>query len=612
MKKTFYFFCFILFTITCGAQTLYQFPVNPLQDSSTDFQNLINSINSSGEKATIEFINETILNSNHTVNSNVHLKFRKGGLIKGSGVLTINTSIQAGHFQIFDINKIINGKIQTPYLYPQWYGAVADDSNPDDVAINKTIELANRTAQYRTIFFPSGNYLLSAPIILKQFSGIKGENLRGTVLKTTGSFTGSSMITNDDGAYYNNIENFLLENDYVLPNMVMIDVHQQWEGSYIKNIHLSIQENSGVKAQVKGGIWHTKKDPNRTQSGGGQYAVENINAFYGLGLCKEEFVKLENDGGLYLRKWNINSKHMTNQRNGALVSLKVTGLVLDASDFHLEVSPAYNTPSIIMKGGAVSIISLTNSDIVPYLNKNGSQNVIGFTNDELVGIEIDIHEDEGNTAEWNIENVTLKSGTGGNWYVDYKIPVRLKTFSGDTMNPVKVKDFLNFPDTDNKNPTIIRKFTKNEISMNRHVVDPHFQNTIGIKEGIINQQTIGTLGINATAQIFTPHLMSDYTNGKNREDKIENYTLSSGNNYQAKGYMVFISAMDTWGVPKGGLFQVLTTYYEGTLRHSISPQEINGVRLEIDSSNKLNVKNTSPRSFSRTNVMILGTGTEKQ
>ncbi|NQX86523.1 MAG: hypothetical protein HRT67_11585 [Flavobacteriaceae bacterium] len=589
-------FILIFISKIINAQTVYFFPDQDSSDLNTsiEFSYLINFIGN--EEATIEIIDEVILDEDHTIGNNIHLKFRKGGYIAGNGVLTINSSFESGLYKIFDENKTIEGNCQISYVYPQWFGAISNDNLSDDVAINRAI-IFSKTSFKKAVFIPSGKYLLSNPLILKPNASIVGENLRGTIIETKDDFQGSAMIKTDDESYYNNIENIFLRNEYDFDNLVMLHTRQQWEGSYVKNIHLF---NSGT---VKGGIWHTEGNGSSSNHGGGQYSIENINVFYSndnSGECKKEFVKLINSGGLFCRKWNINHKNMTSH-SGPMVHLEVSTLIIDASDIHIETSPGNNYPSIKLAGSSGSSLNLTNSDITPYTGET-------FEGD-FVGIEIDVTQDSHNSAEWSIENVVLKSGGGGSWYVDYKIPIRLKMLEN---NEIITKDVLNFENTDNRNYTVIRKFTNTEISLNKHPVDPQFQNAIGIKEGIINQQTIGTLNTGESRKIFTPHVM----NNSNREFGIEEYTLSSGNNYQAKGYLVFISAIDNWGTPKGGLYQVITTFYEGTLRSNIIPisndSSSSGLDLSINNQNELIVTNNSPRRLTRTSLIIIGTGTEKQ
>ena len=592
--KYYFSLILLLFLNITTAQTQHFFPEeseNNDLNTSTHFQGLLDGI-APDEQATITIVNIVNLDASHTIPSNVHLKFRKGGYIEGSGTLIINSSLEAGLFKIFDESITLDGNVQSAYVYPQWFGAISNDDIPDDAAINKAINFSSHTYK-KAVFIPSGSYILSESLILTENASIIGENLRGTILKTTENFSDTTMIKTSTDSYYNNIENFTLENLSDSENLVMIHTYQQWEGSYIKNIHLKNDYT------IKGGIWHTKGNGGSKNQDGGQYVVENINAFYGKGICTNEFIKLINAGGLYCKKWNINSKNATNH-TGPFVHLEVATLILDASDIHIETSPGNNTPSIKLVGNSSSSLNLRNSDIVPYEGET-------FSGD-LVGIEIDVTNDIYNSAEWNIENVILKSGTGGKWYVDYKVPIRLKYFKNDE---IITKDITNFENTDSRNYTAIRKYTKTELSLNKHPVDPRFQNAIGIKESVINQQTIGTLNVGDSEKILTPHMMLNSP----RQNSLDAYTLSTGNNYQAKGYWIFISAMDNWGVPKGGLYQVLTTFYEGTLRFNILPLSDNtstGLDLTVDNNNQLILTNNSPRRLTRTNLLILGTGTEKQ
>lgn len=474
-------------------------------------------------------------------------------------------------------------------------------------SINKLIEaISQNTRENKTLFFPQGTYLINKPIILKENLGILGENLRTTFIVTDEGFTGHAMIQNFAGnsnpqtgdttaTFYNNIENLTLRNYYTNPNLVMMWLVHQWEGSYVKNIHLynGSLPNTKTDAIIRGGLWHTKDKPVNeggvSQGGGGQFVVENINIFYGDGVCNEENVKLINSGGLYCRDWNINNFNFPKNPTNPVVHLETSTLVLDASNIHIEKTPGNHRPSLKLKGGLYTAMKLSNSDIDA-----------SSTGDEAkVGIEIDISSVPSEVVEYDIENVSLKNSTGGIFDAFYQTPIRI-------ISPLGIEYIAN--DNVNEKITGIRKFTKTIRSFNNMPAQA-FKDAIGIGEGIIYQQSIGPLSSGQSVKINTPHMMKRTF----KKNLLDNQLATAQNGqYEAKGYLVLISSLNNYGNSIGGLFYVLES--KGPGAPDISINEIFST-IDIDlyeENNALKLKNVGlgvTRNLTRLNVLIIGTGT---
>lgn len=521
------------------------------------------------------------------------------------GLLVYNTNDDIGKGFYFwngkEWESISSGLKEKSYSGGHNYVSVADiqgmdnsGNNPVGALINAEIDMLSASGpQGKTLYFPVGTYLIEEPIVLKNGMRILGENLRGTRIITSDNFEGEAMIKSADDSYYNNIENFHLINTHEKDELVMIWVKHQWEGSYIKNVHL---QNDGV---VKGGLWHTVNDL-ADEGKGGQFIVENLNVFYGDGTCLEESVKLSNAGGLYCRNWNINNKSFPDTPDKPVVSLEARGLILDVSNIHIERTPSYDQPSIKLKGSPSTNIILRHSDI-------DASNYPGNSGNK-VGIEIDFSPPSGSevqynkNGEWDIENVVLKNVSGGDtWNTYFDIPIRIINYNGDP-SLINNASYAN-PDK----ITHIRKFTNSKIEFNQ-------MNAIGFGEGIVHQQTIGTLAPGTRKKINTPH----FINNRYQLDKnVEDFNLLTGD-YEAKGYLVLISGYDVNAQSIGGVYYVLESKAGSSYPYHIDITEITphpDIHLSIGfftNTNELFINNRSDKNMTRVNALIIGTGTRKQ
>lgn len=132
-----------------------------------DGTGLKNQISSSTQK-TLLIDAPIYLTQNTIIGENVHLEFTRKGLIHNAGyTLQINGSVDAGLWQIFD-SRILFGGNSVAEVYPQWWGAIADDQSATAITKNTTaFKYAlynNQTSYYqgkRTVKVPKGNYYLN-------------------------------------------------------------------------------------------------------------------------------------------------------------------------------------------------------------------------------------------------------------------------------------------------------------------------------------------------------------------------------------------------------------------------------------------------------------------
>ena len=135
-------------------------------------QAAINAIGSDERTLLISYGNWVLAN-NVTVPTNVTLKFNRGAVISAPGkILTINSSIESGPYQVFDVDdsgepELVWNSMQE--INVKWFGAVgdnfADDRPAIQAAINSIVYIKGGGTPYvnlggigGTIYLPGGTY----------------------------------------------------------------------------------------------------------------------------------------------------------------------------------------------------------------------------------------------------------------------------------------------------------------------------------------------------------------------------------------------------------------------------------------------------------------------
>lgn len=108
-----------------------------------------------------------------TIPSNCTLDFQGGKFIDGY-IVGNNTKIKAGINQIFDYVQL-SGTFDVYYIYPEWFGAIADGIQDSSTAISYCIKMAQGSNSGMTVKFGNGIYLVKAPIELSNLSVVKIE-----------------------------------------------------------------------------------------------------------------------------------------------------------------------------------------------------------------------------------------------------------------------------------------------------------------------------------------------------------------------------------------------------------------------------------------------------
>lgn len=114
-------------------------------------------------------INEKIEPSDTTTiwfSDTTKLVFGPKGILKSNVKLILNNThiIADPRQQIFTPDTIITGKFNTPFIYPEWWGAKGDGSTDDSAAINACLKAAGRS----TVLMTAERYYVASSVILKE------------------------------------------------------------------------------------------------------------------------------------------------------------------------------------------------------------------------------------------------------------------------------------------------------------------------------------------------------------------------------------------------------------------------------------------------------------
>ena len=120
--------------------------------------------------------------TNFTVPANVMVKFERGGkwTINDGITVTFNGQIDAGLWQIFEYveSGTLAGTPKIKEVYPQWWGALGDDTNDDTAAIQSAYNFISTGGG--TVIVPTGTYKITSAIT----TTTSGFSIRGIKDKT--------------------------------------------------------------------------------------------------------------------------------------------------------------------------------------------------------------------------------------------------------------------------------------------------------------------------------------------------------------------------------------------------------------------------------------------
>ncbi len=131
-----------------------------LTDYSGDLETAVSAIGATETTLIINMQPDALVND-LTIPATLDIQWLKGYPLADTGVdtLTINSSLDAGFYQIFGDDLDVAGSPKVEYVVPQWFGAVGDSLADETAALQKTINFSAWAD--RNIFIPSGDYIFS-------------------------------------------------------------------------------------------------------------------------------------------------------------------------------------------------------------------------------------------------------------------------------------------------------------------------------------------------------------------------------------------------------------------------------------------------------------------
>lgn len=218
--------------------TYYADPVVADQGVDGDdnsIKDLLNTIGAVNNRTIVLKVGTYTVSTSLVIPDNVTLNIYPGALfsIDSGKTITFNGRIQAGFYKIFSgVGTVLLGTGFFREVYPQWWGAVGNDSANDRVAIQAAIDSAETATYGCTVYFPTGSYAVSGATpqitpksnVILEGAGTSKTTIRGgnlmyteTVTYTSigGGITSGNISIGDKSIALTNVTNISL-NDILL------------------------------------------------------------------------------------------------------------------------------------------------------------------------------------------------------------------------------------------------------------------------------------------------------------------------------------------------------------------------------------------------------------
>nr|WP_321500177.1 glycosyl hydrolase family 28-related protein [uncultured Dethiosulfovibrio sp.] len=173
-----------------------------------------------GNDGTVLIMDPLSVTSDYTVPENICLKFEKGGkVVVAEGVtLTINGSIEAGLWHIFDGLGTVTGNPKIEFIYPEWFGAVGNGAFDDSPAFQKAVSWSSSAVSriqtppisgdaawpHFGVYLSKKTYYLNTPVDSNTYMRLIGRGSiitcpeDGTMFVSGATYNHSSPQLNDD------------------------------------------------------------------------------------------------------------------------------------------------------------------------------------------------------------------------------------------------------------------------------------------------------------------------------------------------------------------------------------------------------------------------------
>jgi len=201
------------------------------------------------------------------VNTSGYTTYTSGGYAQH--VLTINGTIDAGLYQIFTGNGSVTLD-NVKEIYPQWWGAKGDGVTINTPFIQEAINAVSKI-RGGIIFFPPGNYIINAPLVLPSPMPIyfvgngTGENTLSTNLKlANGSNCNMIEYTSTARTYFGGIKDMKIDGNAANQTSGnILHITGYWTDILLENIYFSgahgacIYAKSPTTGQIAN-VWITR------------------------------------------------------------------------------------------------------------------------------------------------------------------------------------------------------------------------------------------------------------------------------------------------------------------------------------------------------------------
>ncbi|MCI4463679.1 MAG: hypothetical protein JHC30_05880 [Caldisericum sp.] len=151
-------------------------------------------------------------NKNFTVPQNIKVKFERGGqwIINSGVTITFNGQIEAGAWQIFAGSGTITGFANVEEGYPEWWGAVGDDTHDDTIPIQQAIDSGlGKVVFTKSVYKTTNSINIGSP---HGVCSLIGKPLQVKIHNTDNS---KDIIAIGSSVMYITIENLVLYHDSV-------------------------------------------------------------------------------------------------------------------------------------------------------------------------------------------------------------------------------------------------------------------------------------------------------------------------------------------------------------------------------------------------------------
>jgi len=148
-----------------------------------------------GVEVTLVIDKDDTLTSNLIIPANINLRWVKGNTIDGAFDLTVNGTIEAGNFKLFESALTVKEIAANYGIVPQWWGAVGNGVTDDQSAIQLALDHVRDYGSALT--FPQATYVCNSAITLLRntVGGPESYVIHGE--GSTLDFSGSGLTSGD-------------------------------------------------------------------------------------------------------------------------------------------------------------------------------------------------------------------------------------------------------------------------------------------------------------------------------------------------------------------------------------------------------------------------------